>query len=146
MDPFPPMSWGASPPDQDIITGFAYLPSSQKALIKDLVLIFGFCVLPTYLYHSLFRIWATSRTKYVRTYSDASATKARFSPTAMLSLRKLWRHARFLTPGTSSPLCLSHFKTDPFCQRVYKRNGVRTYVFIDWSFDAMKDGLIVWLL
>ena len=47
---------------------------------------------------------------------------------------------------TSSPLCLSHFKTDLFCQRVYKRNGVRTYVFIDWSFDALKDGLIVWLL
>ena len=51
-----------------------------------------------------------------------------------------------LSTGTSSPLCLSHFKTDLFCQRVYKRNGVRTYVFIDWSFDAMKDGLIVWLL
>ena len=68
LDPFPPMPWGASPPDQDIITGFAYLPSSQLALIKDLVLIFGFCVLPTYLYHSLFRNWATSRTKYVRTY------------------------------------------------------------------------------
>jgi hypothetical protein len=33
LDPFPPMSWGASPPDQDIIIGFAYLPSSQLALI-----------------------------------------------------------------------------------------------------------------
>ena len=65
LDPFPPMPWGASPPDQDIITGFAYLPSSQLALIKDLVLIFGYCDLPTYLYHSFFRIWATSRTKYV---------------------------------------------------------------------------------
>ena len=70
-----------------------------------------------------FKMLGGGSTRYVRPYVDDS-----------------------LSPGTSSPLCLSHFQTDLFIQRVYKRNGVRTYVFIDWSLDAMKDGLIVWLL
>ena len=47
-----------------------------------------------------------------------------------------------LSPRTSNPLGLSRFKTDLFCPRVYKRNGV----LIVWSLEQIKDGLILWLL